>query len=137
MKLDAMVSIPQSIVSNEPESIETNKCWSVPEDLEKGPSSIDFPSTSSALTTRSQNNYHDLPDLVKLEIAALVLLPENQTIRIIWNHDARVWIYRGNDIPFVQFVSIRMKPLPLLDSLGNFSQDNVPLLLELSALSNH
>ena len=28
-------------------------------------------------------------------------------------------------------------PLPLLDCLGNFSQDNVPLLLEHSALSNH
>lgn len=103
MKLHGIVSVPQSIVSNGPESIETNQCWSVPEALEKGPSSINFPATSSALATRIQETYHNLPNLVKLEIAALVLLPENQTIRVIWNHDARVWIYRGNDIPFVQF----------------------------------
>lgn len=103
MKLHALVSIPQSIVLNEPESTETNQCLSVLETLATGPSSIDFPATSSALTPRIQETYHSFPNLVKLEIAALVLLPENQTIRVIWNHDVREWTYRGNDIPFVQF----------------------------------
>ncbi len=89
--------------STGPGSIETNQCWSVPETLATGPSGVDFPATSSALTKRIQESYHSFPLLVKLEIAALLLLPENQTIRVIWNHDAREWTYRGNDIPFVEF----------------------------------
>lgn len=75
--------------SNGHGSIETNQCWSIPKALTKGPLSIDFLATSSALTKRIQETYHNFPNLVKLEIAALVLLPEYQTIRVIWNHGAR------------------------------------------------
>ena len=42
-----------------------------------------------------------------------------------------------DDTGSYRIVGIGEKPLPLIDCLGNFSQDNAPLLLKHSSLSNH
>jgi hypothetical protein len=73
---------------------------------------------------RNQETYNSLPNLVKLEIAALLLLKENQTVRVIWDHDNRSWVYRGNGIPFVQF------GFPGLRTAAKEFLDRVPCLYD-------
>jgi hypothetical protein len=92
--------------------------------FEEGPADIDFVAQSNQLTDGGKLAYLNLPLDVKCRIAAVYLAPKKQSIRLIWDHPEKVWDYRQNEIPFVQFgynnvmksvAKEFLQPAPILD----------------------